>query len=85
MEYRIGQVVYSKCGHDRGDVQMVIGTEGEYLLLADGKRRKAAKPKRKKIIHVQPTSYVEAEAAAMLRQGGGTQDAFIRKALQKYQ
>jgi len=40
LEYQIGQVVYSKSGHDKGDVQMIIRVEVEYLLQADGKRRK---------------------------------------------
>ena len=28
MEYQIGQVVYSKSGHDKGDMQMIIAVEG---------------------------------------------------------
>ena len=38
LEYQIGQVVYSKSGHDQGDVQMICAIEGEYLLLADGRQ-----------------------------------------------
>ena len=69
MEYQIGQVVYSKSGHDKGDVQMIIAIDGDFLLLADGKRRKLEKPKRKKKMHVQPTFYVENEVAAKLQEG----------------
>ena len=84
MEYQIGQVVYSKSGHDKGDVQMVVGIEGEFLLLADGKRRKLEKPKRKKKMHVQPTFYVENDVAAKLQTGAYLLDADIKKALKKY-
>ena len=84
MEYQIGQVVYSKSGHDKGDVQMIIRVEGEYLLLADGKRRKLEKPKRKKKMHVQPTFYVEEDVAAKLQTGAYLLDADIKKALNKY-
>ncbi len=84
MEYQIGQVVYSKSGHDKGDVQMVAAVEGEYLCLVDGKRRKLAKPKRKKKMHVQPTSYIEETVAAKLQQGAYLLDADIKKALKKY-
>lgn len=84
MEYQIGQVVYSKSGHDKGDVQMIIRVEGEYLLLADGKRRKLEKPKRKKKMHVQPTFYVEKDVAAKLQTGAYLLDADIKKALKKY-
>lgn len=50
MEYQSGQVVYSKSGHDKGDTLMVLFVEGAYVYLADGKRRKIEKPKRKKMI-----------------------------------
>ena len=84
MEYQIGQVVYSKSGHDQGDVQMIIAIDGDFLLLADGKRRKLEKPKRKKKMHVQPTFYVENEVAAKLQEGAYVLDADIKKALKKY-
>ena len=85
MEYQIGQVVYSKSGHDQGDVQMISAIEGEYLFLVDGKRRKLEKPKRKKKMHVQPTFYVEKDVAAKLQTGAYLLDADIKKALKKYQ
>ena len=75
LEYQIGQVVYSKSGHDQGDVQMICAIEGEYLLLADGRRRKLEKPKRKKKKHVQPTFYVEKDVAAKLQTGEYLLDA----------
>ena len=84
LEYQIGQVVYSKSGHDKGDVQMIVAVEGEYLFLADGRRRKLEKPKRKKQMHVQPTFYVENEVAAKLQEGAYVLDADIKKALKKY-
>lgn len=84
LEYQIGQVVYSKSGHDKGDVQMIVAVEGEYLFLADGRRRKLEKPKRKKKMHVQPTFYVENEVAAKLQEGAYVLDADIKKALKKY-
>ena len=84
LEYQIGQVVYSKSGHDKGDVQMIVAVEGEYLFLADGRRRKLEKPKRKKKMHVQPTFYVEEDVAAKLQTGAYLLDADIKKALKKY-
>ena len=84
LEYQIGQVVYSKSGHDMGDVQMIVAVEGEYLFLADGRRRKLEKPKRKKKMHVQPTFYVENDVAAKLQTGAYLLDADIKKALKKY-
>lgn len=85
LEYQIGQVVYSKSGHDKGDVQMITSVEGEYLCLVDGKRRKLEKPKRKKKMHVQPTTYIVEDVAEKLQKGAYVLDAEIKKALKKYQ
>lgn len=84
MEYQSGQVVYSKSGHDKGDTLMVLFVEGAYVYLADGKRRKIEKPKRKKMIHVQPTGYVDMVLADKLAEGAYVLDADIAKAIKKY-
>lgn len=47
-----GWIVRSTAGHDKGELFCVVGMEDSFLLLADGKRRKIAKPKRKKLGHV---------------------------------
>ena len=84
MEYQSGQVVYSKSGHDKGDTLMVLFVEGAYVYLADGKRRKIEKPKRKKMIHVQPTGYVDTVLVDKLAEGAYVLDADIAKAIKKY-
>lgn len=53
MEYKIGQVVYSKAGRDCGKGFVVVAIEGEYLYLADGATRKLESPKKKKLKHIQ--------------------------------
>lgn len=58
MEIRVGQIVKSLAGHDKGDFQIVMETDGVYALLCDGKRRSREKPKRKKLKHVAPTKTV---------------------------
>lgn len=52
MENYTGRSVVSVAGHDKGSVLCVIGTDGEFLLLADGRHRKVQAPKRKKLKHV---------------------------------
>ena len=39
-------------GHDRGTVYLVLGEDGDRLLLADGRLRKLSRPKRKNRKHV---------------------------------
>ncbi|HIY04774.1 MAG TPA: KOW domain-containing RNA-binding protein [Candidatus Anaerotignum merdipullorum] len=84
MEYQSGQVVYSKSGHDKGDVLIVLSVEGNYVYLADGKRRRLEKPKRKKKIHVQPTGYVDTALADKLAKHAYILNADIAKAIQRY-
>ena len=49
----VGWIVRAKAGRDKDGSFCVIGRSGEYLLLADGKRRKMAAPKRKKLRHAE--------------------------------
>ena len=48
----------TRAGRDAPNTLAVLAVEGEYLLLADGRRRKVEKPKRKKAIHTAPTGTV---------------------------
>ncbi len=84
MEFTPGQVVYSKSGHDKGLPFIVISVEGEYVYLVDGKRRKVEKPKRKKVIHIQKTNYVDDDIAKLILENGYMLDADIVKSLKKY-
>ena len=52
MEIAASNIVRSVAGRDQGKLFIVLAVEGEYLLLADGKGRKAESPKRKKRKHV---------------------------------
>ena len=45
-------IVKSVAGRDAGSLFFVLATEGDFLLLADGKRRRVENPKRKRLRHV---------------------------------
>lgn len=79
----LGQMVYSKNGRDKGKAFIVVGIEGEYLLLADGKRRRLEKPKRKKIIHVQRVNRADLSLKAKLEKGEYLLDSDLRSALRR--
>lgn len=53
METLIGRFAVSKAGHDAGTVYLIIGQEGERLLLCDGRCKPLTKPKKKSGRHVQ--------------------------------
>ena len=56
-----GWIVEAAAGRDKGGVFCVVGVDQErsMLLLADGKRRKVANPKVKKLGHVLPLTDME--------------------------
>lgn len=81
-EMKITMLARSLAGHDKGKVFAVLGEEGEYLLIADGRGRTAGKPKRKKRKHVQIIVHLPEEAGAIA--AGAQQDADIRKLLKVY-
>ncbi|GFI61674.1 hypothetical protein IMSAG049_00835 [Clostridiales bacterium] len=84
MEYTVGQVVYSKSGHDKGKSFIIISIEGEYLYLVDGKSRRIDKPKKKKMKHVQITGHYDQEIKAKLENDKYILDADFAKALKQY-
>ena len=52
-------IVLSKAGHDEGKLFMVVGAEGERLLLCDGKNRRLDNPKCKSPKHVRLVESLE--------------------------
>lgn len=53
-----GCVVKSKSGHDAGSFYAVVSVQGGLATIADGRRRKLEKPKRKNIRHLAKTNTV---------------------------
>ena len=78
-----GHIVQAAAGRDKGDLFCVVGMEQERLLLANGKRRRAARPKAKKLGHVQVFSEQEHDHPTIqkLKQGEPVSDRELRRAL----
>ena len=80
-----GCLVQAQAGRDKGEILCVVGEDREqgFLLLADGKRRKAAKPKRKKLRHVSLLQQNDFRHPALekLKQGAPLSDRDLRRAL----
>jgi len=71
------QVVRSKAGKDSGSFFAVVREECGFAYIADGKLRKADRPKRKNPRHLAPTSTV-------LEAGDCETDRKLRAALAKF-
>lgn len=76
MEIQTGTVVQALAGHDKGGYFAVIDfADDSHVLIADGKRRKVEKPKRKKRKHLKVVGQLN------LQDVGGWTNRRIRKAL----
>ena len=58
MDFENGLVVKAKSGRDKNRFFVVIGCDGEYAYIADGKTRRLERPKRKNIKHLFTTNTV---------------------------
>ncbi len=87
MQDYTGWIVRSTAGRDKEGLFCVVGVDQERqrLLLADGKRRKVARPKQKKLGHVQCLTddlhMYDHPAIEKLKQGQALTDKELRRAL----
>ena len=58
MELKKGMLAISKAGHDKDCRYVVLNIEGTYAYLVNGKNRTMDRPKRKKLMHLQPVNEV---------------------------
>ena len=84
MEFTEGLIVKSKAGRDNGKLFIVIKTEGDFVYVANGDSRKAENPKKKKLKHLQVTSFVSEKIKQSLSDNGTVTNSELRKALAEY-
>lgn len=77
MEPTKGLVVRALAGRDAGKQFVVLSVADQYVLLADGKRRKLEHPKRKNVRHIQLSDRVLSLENATNKQ--------LRKELKEYE
>ena len=80
-EISISDIIVSAAGRDQGKLFYVIGTEGVYVLIANGKDRKLEHPKRKKQKHVRFVTRTESRVAVKLRTGEKVLNSELRRDL----
>lgn len=82
-----GAVVRSMAGHDRGELFIVLQAADGFVWLADGKSRRQAHPKKKRVLHVRTVSRLpDITALDALEQLGdpGQRDAALRTLLRPF-
>lgn len=82
--YSLGQIVFSKCGRDKGKPFIIISIEDEYVYLVDGNLRKVDNPKLKKKKHIQTTSVVNEWIRRKMIEESRLTNNDVRRALKEY-
>lgn len=81
MDILKSDIVVSTAGRDKGMLFYVIGTEGAYVLIANGRQRKLEHPKRKKLKHVRKVPRAETRIARKLLSGEKVLNSELRRDL----
>ena len=81
MELSKSDIVMSLSGRDKGKYFFVVETEGEYVLIADGRCRKLERLKQKKRKHVELVARRESQVAAKICAGDKVLNSELRREL----
>jgi len=84
MEIGPSDIVISLCGRDKGRTFFVVGQEGEYAFICDGRLRRVEKPKKKKLKHLRFQARSDCRTATKIRNGEKITNSEVRKALAEY-
>ncbi len=84
LDFKIGMVVRSKAGRDKGDLFIVLRTEDNYAYIANGILRKVERPKKKKLMHLQPSGHISSLIKDRLEAAEEVTNCQVRKALAEY-
>ncbi len=81
---KLGCVVYSKQGRDKGKYFAVVKVEEDFVYIADGELRPLKKAKKKNIKHIKATGAVLECIAEKLLLNKKIYDAELRSALREF-
>ena len=84
MEIAKSDIVRSIAGRDQGKLFFVLDTDGEFLMLADGKTRRLEAPKRKKRKHTVLVGSNESCVAKKIRSEEKVTNSELRRTLAAY-
>ena len=84
MDIARSDIVKSIAGRDKGKFFFVLDTEGEFLMLADGKTRRLESPKRKKRKHTAFVERSDCRIAEQIRSEEKVTNSELRRTLAAY-
>ncbi|MCK8061535.1 MULTISPECIES: KOW domain-containing RNA-binding protein [unclassified Fusibacter] len=82
---KIGQVVTSKAGRDKGRAFVIIEiVDHEYVKVTDGDLRRIERPKLKKVKHLNVSHMILTEIEMILMEGKRLSNEMLRKSLEGF-
>ena len=81
MRFEKAQIVRSRRGRDQGCLFCVLDASEEFLLLADGKKRRVSAPKRKNVKHVEYVGTMDHPTIEQVKEGQPVRDRQLRQLL----
>ena len=81
MEWKKGMLAVSKAGHDKDSWYVVLKIEGNYAYLVNGKTKTLEKPKKKKLMHLQPVNRISEQLQEKMDNGKQWIDEDVKRAL----
>ncbi|MBR5338254.1 MAG: KOW domain-containing RNA-binding protein [Lachnospiraceae bacterium] len=79
-----GMLAFSRAGHDRDRVYLIVDQDEEYVYLCDGRLRTVDKPKKKKYKHIQIVKRVSDEVRECMESGNRPDDIMIRRTIEEF-
>ncbi len=80
-----GMLAFSKAGHDKGRLYMVIDQDETYCYLCDGRLKTTGGPKKKKYKHIQIVKKISDEIKECIEKGRIPDDIMIRKVIKDFE
>ena len=81
-----GNFAFSKAGHDKGKLYVIVAEEQDYVYLCDGRLKKIDAPKKKRKKHIQIVNRrVGEELLAGLKKRETMLDEQIKYAIKQYE
>lgn len=79
--YQYGMLAYSRAGHDKGNLYVIIEADQEYVYLVDGIQRKISNPKKKKAKHIQIINDIPEIIKECMNSGKKVTDEDIKRSI----
>ena len=76
-----GDIVFATAGRDKDKPFVVLKADSQFVWLADGRRRRVEKPKKKKLMHIKHSMQSSESLRRTLKSGAVVTNPAIRKAL----